>query len=403
MTKRLINPELDELVRQMNRVDGHDGVVEGEDPSARGLDPPSIRDVQGDEPLERLLVEMVQRKASDLLLIPGAPPVLRINGELAATAEPAVDGEAVRMLLAPHLGARSNRLLAETGSTDIPLRLAGSSGGAWRLRVNVQRQRGELAAAIRALPQRIPTLEELRLPADLADLVSTDQGLVLVCGPTGCGKSTTLAALLDVINRNRARHVITIEDPIEYEHANRRSVFEQVEIGRDAPSFGLALRAALRRDPDVLLVGEMRDRETISTVVTAAETGHLILSTLHTGTATQAIHRIVDVFPGDQQQQIRFQLALSLRAVVCQQLVPTADGRTRVPGLEVLVATPAVRNLIRHGRIEQLYNELAVGSGHGMRTMERSLATLVKDGVISREEALERAFLPQEFERALNL
>jgi len=403
MTKRLINPELDELVRRMNRVDGHDEVVEGEDPSASGLDPPSIRDVQGDEPLERLLVEMVQRKASDLLLIPGAPPVLRINGELAATAEPAVDGEAVRMLLAPHLGARSNRLLAETGSTDIPLRLAGSSGGAWRLRVNVQRQRGELAAAIRALPQRIPTLEELRLPADLADLVSTEQGLVLVCGPTGCGKSTTLAALLDVINRNRARHVITIEDPIEYEHANRRSVFEQVEIGRDAPSFGLSLRAALRRDPDVLLVGEMRDRETISTVVTAAETGHLILSTLHTGTATQAIHRIVDVFPGDQQQQIRFQLALSLRAVVCQQLVPTADGRTRVPGLEVLVATPAVRNLIRHGRIEQLYNELAVGSGHGMRTMERSLATLVNDGVISREEALGRAFLPQEFERALNL
>jgi twitching motility protein PilT len=195
--------------------------------------------------------------------------------------------------------------------------------------------------------------------------------------------------------------VITIEDPIEYEHANARAVFEQVEIGRDAPGFAGALRTALRRDPDVILVGEMRDLETMSTAVTAAETGHLILSTLHIGTATQAVHRIVDVFPADQQDQIRHQLALSLRAVVCQQLVERADGEGRVPALEVLVATHAVRNHIRHGRMEQLYNELVVGSSHGMHTMERSLAALVHNGTVAVDAARARCLHPEEFDRLI--
>ncbi len=202
-----------------------------------------------------------------------------------------------------------------------------------------------------------------------------------------------------MVNDTDVRHVITIEDPIEYEHRNRRSIFEQVEIGGDAPNFGSALRAALRRDPDAILVGEMRDLETMQTVVTAAETGHLILSTLHIGTATQSIHRIVDVFPAPQQEQIRLQLALSLQAVVCQQLLPRADGRGRVPAVEILVATHAVRNHIRHGRIEQLYNELAVGSSQGMLSMERSLADLVARGLISPDVARARSSRPAELDR----
>jgi twitching motility protein PilT len=254
---------------------------------------------------------------------------------------------------------------------------------------------------VRALPRRIPSLAELGLPAGLAELMSASKGLILVCGPTGSGKTTTLAAMLDDLNRSAVRHVITIEDPIEYQHPNRRCIFEQVEVGRDSPSFAAALRSALRRDPDVILVGEMRDLETMATALTAAETGHLILATLHTSDVSQAVHRVVDVFPAAQQTQIRHQLALSLHAILCQQLVPRADGRGRVPAVELLIATYAVRNTIRTGTIERLPNELLAGRGLGMRSLELSLAELVGDGVISADEARTRAVRPDELVRLL--
>jgi twitching motility protein PilT len=404
--KRLINPELDRLVQEMNLLaePAEEPDIGAEElPGLAGIDAPTLTVVADGEPLERLLGEMVRRKASDLLLLPGAPPVLRIDGRLGTLAQPAIDAETVRMLFASHLGPRARQTLAETGCADLSLRYGDASDdeGGWRLRVNLQRQRGGLAAAVRALPRRIPALAELGLPARLADLARAAKGLILVCGPTGSGKTTTLGAMLDSLNRSEVRHVVTIEDPIEYVHANRRCVFEQVEVGADSPSFGHALRSALRRDPDVILVGEMRDLETISTAVTAAETGHLIFATLHSSDVGQAVHRIVDVFPAGQQTQIRHQLALSLHAILCQQLVPRADGRGRVPAVELLLATYAVRNTIRNGAIERLPNEMLTGRGAGMRLLEHSLAELVAEGTITAEEARTRAVRPDELDRLL--
>jgi twitching motility protein PilT len=257
--------------------------------------------------------------------------------------------------------------------------------------VNLHRQRGTLAAAVRALPMQIPTLAQLNLPPSIAEFVKTNRGLLLVCGPTGAGKSSTLAALVGEINRSRPVHIVTIEDPIEYDHRNVRAIVEQVEVGRDSPSFASALRAALRQDPDVILVGEMRDLDTVATALTAAETGHLILSTLHTSDASQAIHRIIDVFPASQQGQIRHQLALSLNAIVCQQLVPRADGRGRVPAVEILIANQPVRNHIRNERLQNLKQELTLGRRQGMVSFEESLAQLAIAGAISAEEARIRA------------
>ena len=377
-----------------------EGTVDGVLPA---LDSPLLAEVGSGEPLERLLLEMVRVEATDLVLIPGAAPMLRVGGRLRrGSAEPVAPGQ-VEELLASHLGPRSRNHLETLGAADFSLRLESSleGHGGWRMRVNLMRQRSGLAAAFRALPQRVPGLGELNLPETLGALVAPSHGLVLICGPTGSGKSSTLAALIGLVNREQCRHIITIEDPIEYEHTNQTSVVEQVEIGRDAPSFSAALRSALRRDPDVILVGEMRDLETIATALTAAETGHLILSTLHTRDSTQSVHRVVDVFPATQQDQIRQQLALSLHAVVCQQLVPRADGRGRVPAVEVLVATYAVRNHIRKGTSHQLYNELLVGRGPGMVALEESLALLVRKGTITVEEARARAVRVDELERRL--
>jgi twitching motility protein PilT len=399
MGKLLPDPELESLIHEMNR----EATAERDEPSeAAAWDGPDLREVHGDEPLAAVLGQMVRRQASDLLLLPGSAPVVRVNGRLETLQLPEIEDETVRELFAPHLSRRARRLLADRGSADFSLRIAGSSEReSWRLRVNLQRQGGRLAAAVRALPRRIPSLEELNLPPALGDLATAANGLVLVCGPTGSGKSTTLAAILDHLNRTDFRHVITIEDPVEYEHCNHRSVFEQVEVGSDSPGFSLALRAALRRDPDVILVGEMRDLETISTALTGAETGHLVLSTLHTGDSAQAVHRIIDVFPAAQQEQIRHQLALSLRAVVCQQLIPTTHGRGRVPAVELLLATYAVRNHIRRGNIERLYNELMAGQGRGMQTMEKALTELVRAGAIKAEEAHARSSRPDELTRML--
>ncbi|HYH44240.1 MAG TPA: PilT/PilU family type 4a pilus ATPase, partial [Thermoanaerobaculia bacterium] len=242
---------------------------------------------------------------------------------------------------------------------------------------------------------------KLNLPQSLAKLIVPSRGLVLVCGPTGSGKTSTLAALVGEINRNRAAHILTIEDPVEYELPNQRSIVEQVEIGLDAPSFASALRAALRQDPDVILVGEMRDLETVATALTAAETGHLILSTLHTSDVVQAVHRIVDVFPPGQQAQIRQQLALCLNAIVFQQLIPRADGNGRVPAIELLLATYPVRHHIRSQTLQKLYNEITLGKAQGMISFEDSLATLVREGAITLEEARVRTAKPDELESLL--
>jgi len=429
--ERIPNPDLDQLVRQINREAAADEKPEPEpdlaatpapaftavSPSGASgaaaplagqlLDRPVQARVEEGEALDRFLVEMIQQRASDLLLIAGMAPVFRIDGRLVRTDSAAVDGDELARMFRPHLGGRSRRDLDERGSSDFPLRLSPGreldqgSGPSWRFRVNLHRQGGQLAAAIRALPLEIPTLASLNLPPAFAELVRPSRGLVLVCGPTGSGKSSTLAALVGELNRTRSCHILTIEDPVEYEHRPGRAVIEHVEVGRDARSFPEALRAALRQDPDVLLVGEMRDLETVATALTAAETGHLVLSTLHTNDAAQAVNRVVDVFPPGQQTQIRQQLALALHAIVLQQLVPRADGRGRVPAVELLLATYPVRNHIRSDHLQKLYNEISLGKRHGMISLEQSLAQLVREGKIDREEAQVRASHPDELEALL--
>ena len=317
MTRLVPDPELEQLVRELNE---RDAAVEG----VRSAWPAA--QVPSGNPLEALLVDVARRGASDLLLIAGSPPVFRVGGRLVRGDADPLSGDDVAALVDTFLTPRVRERMFEEGAVDFSLRLAAPAESderrAWRFRVNIHRQRGTLAAAIRALPTAVPTIPELGLPPIFAELVKPSRGLVLVCGPTGAGKTTTLAAMIGTINRNESRHIVTIEDPIEFEHRNAQSVIEQVEVGRDAPSFASALRASLRQDPDVILVGEMRDLETVATALTAAETGHLILSTLHTSDVAQAIHRIVDVFPPAQQTQIRQQLSLSLNAIVVQQLIP---------------------------------------------------------------------------------
>jgi len=411
----LRDPEIARLVDQLNSdpaaaappldVAEDLGVAGDSEPLASGgIEARRVAVVDDGEPLSRLLGDMARRGASDLLLLPDLPPILRLDGRLGATSHPPLSEEEIRLMFAPYLVAsRARRQLQEEGSADFSLRLSGSGEGAtgYRFRVYIHRQRGRLAAALRALPREIPTLARLNLPASLAKLVQVTRGLVLVCGPTGSGKSSTLAALLGEINRTRAAHILTIEDPIEYEHGNARSIVEQVEIGLDAPSFAAALRASLRQDPDVILVGEMRDLETVATALTAAETGHLILSTLHTSDVVQAIHRIVDVFPPGQQAQIRQQLALALHAIVFQQLLPRADGGGRVPALELLVGTYPVRHHIRSQSLQKLYTEITLGKSHGMISFEDSLAGLVKSGAVSLEEARMRSARPDELDSLL--
>jgi twitching motility protein PilT len=398
MKKLTPDPALQALVRELN--DAEPAVDDAR--AAQRWPSPAVPE---GNPLERLLIEMAQRGASDLLLIAGVPPVFRVAGRLSRTADSPLAADDLHSLLANVVTGRVRERIEAEGFADLSLRLSRSvdeeDRRAWRFRVNVHRQRGSLAAAIRALPTEVPTLAQLRLPPSLAELVKPSRGLVLVCGPTGAGKSTTLAALVGELNRAEARHIITIEDPIEYEHRNAKSFIEQVEIGRDAPSFASALRASLRQDPDVILVGEMRDLETVSTALTAAETGHLILSTLHTSDAAQAIHRIVDVFPPAQQTQIRQQLALSLNAIVVQHLVPRSDDKGRAVAVEVLLANNAVRNHIRNERLQNLATEITLGKRSGMISLEDSLAKLVLDGTISVDDARGRSARPDELESLL--
>jgi twitching motility protein PilT len=348
----------------------------------------AARSAQSTASLDQLLHTAAGRGASDVLLIAGAPAMLRVTGNLTPGAGAVLEAEDVRSLVLPLLEPAQLEELQKRKSVDLSF----VREGLGRFRVNIHHQRGTLAASIRLLPSRIPSLESLHLPLSLAKLAERRQGLVLVTGPTGSGKSSTLAALIDIVNTRRAAHVVTIEDPVEYQHANRSAIIEQIEVGRDTPDFAVTLRSIMRQTPDVILVGEMRDAETIATVLSAAETGHLVFSTLHTNDAIQSMSRILDSFPAGNQPQIRQQLSLALAAVVAQQLVPGVDGVNRWPAVEIMIATDAVRALIRKGDDHQLRSQISVGRADGMATMEQSLADLVKSGRITRETALAHGY-----------
>jgi len=398
MAKLMRNDELDRLVEELNQNDEEGTPLRAVRPPPEGWPPAQVRSGNA---LESLLIEMARRGASDLHLIAGSPPVFRVGGRLARGEAAPLSGDETQAIFNELMTARVRESIDGGGSADFSLRITTDDGRGWRFRVNVHRQRGTLAAAIRALPSEIPTINELNLPLTLADLVKPTRGLVLVCGPTGSGKTTTLAAMVEEINRNEARHIITIEDPIEYEHRNKQSVIEQIEVGRDAPSFAAALRAALRQDPDVILVGEMRDLETVSIALTAAETGHLIFSTLHTSDVASAIHRVVDVFPPAQQTQIKQQLALSLNAIVCQHLIPRSSGEGRSVAVEVLLATNPVRNHIRNDKLPSLVSEITLGKRLGMISLEDSLVRLIRQGYITVDDARVRSSRPDELDSLL--
>jgi twitching motility protein PilT len=348
--------------------------------------------------IDRLLSLAVQRGASDIILAAGSAVALRVKGSLSPAAGKPLSAEELRALLLPLLTARQAEELETNKSLDFCF-VRGSIG---RFRANFHHQRGTLAASIRLLPAQIPTLESLHLPAALAQLSERRQGLVLLTGPTGCGKTSTLAALLDLVNARRRDHIITIEDPVEYQHTNRNSIVEQIEVGHDTPSFAHAVRAVLRQDPDVILVGEMRDSETMAAALTAAETGHLVLSSIHTNDTSQTISRILDIFPAGHQSQIRQQLSLALLAIVTQQLVPAADSANRYPAVEILMATNAIRNLIRTGQDHQIRSHISTGRSEGMMTMEQSLAELVSAGRIARDTAFSHCYNTHELRQYLN-
>ncbi len=347
--------------------------------------------------IDRLLALAVTRGASDVILVAGSTIALRVRVSLTSAAGKPLSAEDIRSLLTPLLTARQ----AEQLGADKSLDFCFERGPIGRFRANFHHQRGTLAASIRLLPAQIPSLESLHIPAALSPLTERRQGLVLLTGPTGCGKTSTLAALLDLINVRRRDHIITIEDPVEYQHANRSSIVEQIEVGHDTPSFAQAVRAVLRQDPDVILVGEMRDSETMSAALTAAETGHLVLSSIHTNDTSQTISRILDIFPAGHQSQIRQQLSLALLAIVTQQLVPAADNANRYPAVEILMATSAIRNLIRTAQDHQIRSHISTGRSEGMMTMEQSLAELVGAGRITRETAFSHCYNPHELRQYL--
>jgi twitching motility protein PilT len=348
--------------------------------------------------IDELLEQMVSLGASDLHVTVGSPPAFRVRGHISRA-------EGFEPFTADDTRALLYRILSSEQQKNFELKrqldFAYAMPGVARFRVNVYYQRESVGAAFRLIPQEIKSLEELNLPHIMHSLSEYPRGLVLVTGPTGSGKSTTLAAVIDEINRTRSDHILTIEDPIEFVHRHKRCIVNQREIGPDAASFSEALKAALRQDPDVILVGEMRDLETISTALTAAETGHLVFGTLHTQSAPSTIDRIVDVFPPEGQEQIRIMIANSLQAVVTQALLPTADGAGRVAALEILLPDDAVRNLIRQAKVEQVYSVMQTNTARGMQTMEQALADLALRRVVSFEEALARSSRPDQLEGIL--
>lgn len=340
--------------------------------------------------LNSLLIAIRDRGGSDLHITVGVPPVIRLNGALKHFDGPPLTADATRELIFGIMSESQRAKLELERECDFAYSIPGEA----RFRVNVYFQRNSVGAAFRLIPTEIRTIEELGLPAVLNDLADKPRGLILVTGPTGSGKSTTLAAMIDHINRNRTEHIITIEDPIEYLHAHDRCVINQREVGADTQSFAQALRHVLRQDPDVILIGEMRDLETVSAALTAAETGHLVFATLHTLDATQTVDRIIDVFPPHQQNQVRVQLSGVLQGIVSQQLLPACDGNGRVVAAEVLVPTPAIRNLIREGKTHQLSTAMQTGSQYGMVTMDVALADMYLRGKITLDAAIQRAVDP---------
>jgi twitching motility protein PilT len=345
-----------------------------------------------------LLLDVIARRASDLHLTAGAPPMVRVRGRLTGLeGYPKLSTTDTREIVYSIL-TNDQRQKFEN---DWQLDFAYSVPGHARFRVNAFMQRGAIGAAFRLIPAEIVSIEDLGLPSVVHEFTRKPRGFVLVTGPTGSGKSTSLAAMIDAINATREEHIMTVEDPIEFLHSHKKCIVNQRELGSDAQSFGLALKGALRQDPDVILVGEMRDLETISTALTAAETGHLVFATLHTQSAPQTIDRIIDVFPAHQQDQVRMQLSVALQGVMTQQLLPTADGSARVVACEVLVPTPAVRNLIREGKTHQIPSTMQTGSGVGMQTMDAALAALVRSGTITQRLAEARSSTPEELKRLL--
>lgn len=359
-------------------------------PESFDLDDPGMDSAEAlpleDTHIDEVLRVSQQLKASDIHLTVGLPPMVRVDGKLVPTSWEVVTPREVQRLVYDVLSSEQIEKFERTKELDFSYGVAQIG----RFRFNVYRQRGSIACAMRAIPQKIPTLDELRLPSILRELTRKHSGLILVTGPTGSGKSTTIASMIDVINTEREVHIVTMEDPVEYLHSHKTGMINQRELGTDTDSFHNALRAVLREDPDVILVGEMRDKETIAAALTLAETGHLVFGTLHTRNAPQTVDRVVDVFPPDQQDQIKVQLSNSIQAVVAQQLLPMLGGG-RCAAIEIMVATSAIRNLIREGKTYQIMSSIETGSQHGMQPMDKVLADLHKSGAISYEEAIMRA------------
>ena len=357
------------------------------------MDGPSTETAATTYTIDDLLETMVALGASDLHVAVGSHPAIRLNGRLERLDQfPRLSADDTQRLLYRILSTEQQKHLEINRQIDVSYAIPGLA----RFRVNVYFQRESLGAAFRMIPAELKTLEDLGLPEQLHELSKKPRGLVLVTGPTGSGKSTTLAAVVDEINRTRDDHIMTIEDPIEFLHRHKRCLVNQREIGPDAISFAEALRGALRQDPDVILLGEMRDLETISTAITAAETGHLVFATLHTQDAPSTIDRLIDVFPAAQQEQIRVQLAATLQGVVTQTLLPTVDGKGRVAALEILLPDDAVRNLIRQSKVEQIYSVMQTNTGRGMQTLEQALVDLIARGIITQEVAMSRSSRPDQ-------
>lgn len=355
---------------------------------------------RGDElHVNELLAKLVELGGSDLHLTAAIQPCIRVDGHLRPLADyPVLNGSETRRLIFGILTQRQREKFEET----LELDTSHAVPGVGRFRVNVFLQRDSVGAVMRAIPYEVVPLKQLGLPEAVEGLAHLPRGLVLVTGPTGSGKSTTLASLVDIINSTRGVHIMTVEDPIEFLHSHKMAVINQREVGEDTTSFAQALKHVLRQDPDVILVGEMRDLDTISTALTAAETGHLVFATLHTQDAPQSVDRVIDVFPAHQQQQVRVQLASALQGIVTQQLLPMALGRGRVVAAEVLIATPAVRNLIREGKTHQIYSAMQAGGKYGMQTMDMSLAALIKQGAVTLDAARERCANPEDLKRLVS-
>lgn len=347
--------------------------------------------------IQELLKKALKQKATDIIIVSGSAPALRINGEIVLTEDDPLNEKTAEELIFSLLNPAQISIFKETRELDSAYELEGEA----RFRVNIHYEKGLPAAALRPIPTVIPTLEELRLPKAVEELSHEPRGLVLVTGPTGSGKTTTQACMIDIINNNYHRHILTIEDPIEYLHHDKKSIIEQREVGSDTLSFNLALKHVLRQNPDVILIGEMRDLETIQTAITAAETGHLVISTLHTGDSVQAIDRIIDVFPPHQQNQVRAQLAGSLKGVVAQQLLPRADGKGLVAAIEILKINAGIRNLIRKLQTHEIYSMIEINRKLGMQSMDSSLRELYEQKLISFDEMMIRAINPELLEKSI--